>query len=117
MALKKEIKSKSGTSGNYVAVHAVNIDNETKGLRYSVALYVSEAAKKEGATPLEIVYQGCIEKASPENPIAQCYADMKAKSEAVVEVPIYPEEGCEPTTEMRPANPEEHKLFGEAESV
>ena len=118
MALQKEIKSKSGATGNYMAVHAISIDNETKGLAYSVALYVSEAAKKEGASPLEIIYQGRIEKASPENPLAQCYADMKAKAEATdtVEYPAE-EEGGEPIVKELPAYPRENALFNGAEDL
>ena len=115
MALKKSIKSKVGVTGNYMAVHAVSINNETKRLDYSVALYHSAEAKKEGAEPLEIIYRGHIEKASPENPIAQCYADMKAKAEKMNEYEIpAEEEGSEPTKISEPANPEEYKLFGGA---
>ena len=118
MALQKEIKSKAGVSGNYMAVHAISINNETKGLAYSVALYLSEEAKKAGASPLEIIYQGRIEKASADNPLAQCYADMKAKAEATEQVEIPPvEEGDEPTVKELPKYPAEQRLFFGAEKV
>ena len=118
MALKKEIRSKSGAIGNYMAVHAISINNETKRLDYSVALYFDEAAKKAGAAPLEIVYQGSIEKASPENPLAQCYADMAAKAAETREYEIpATEEGGEPTVSSSPAYPREYELFAEAENV
>ena len=118
MALKKEIRGKSGATGNYMAVHAISINNETKRADYTVALYFDEAAKKAGAEPLEIVYQGHIEKASPDNPVAQCYADMAAKAAAMHEYELpATEEGGEPTKETEPAYPRENELFFEAENV
>ena len=118
MALKKEIKSKSGATGNYMAVHAISINNETKRADYSVALYFDEAAKKAGAQPLEIVYQGSIEKALPDNPIAQCYADMIAKASEMREYEIpATDEGGEPTEISEPAYPCEYELFFDAENV
>jgi len=118
MALQKEIKSKSGATGNYMAVHAISINNETKRADYSVALYVDQSAKKAGAAPLEIVYQGSIEKALPENPLAQCYADMAAKASATYEYELpATEEGGEPTKVSEPAYPREYELFFEAENV
>ena len=118
MALKKEIRSKSGATGNYMAVHAISINNETKRLDYTVALYFDEAAKKAGAAPLEIVYQGAIAKASPDNPVAQCYADMAAKAAQKTEYEISAtEEGGEPTKVSEFAYRRENELFFEAENV
>ena len=118
MALQKEIKSKSGATGNYMAVHAISINNETKRADYSVALYVDQAAKKAGAAPLEIVYQGSIEKATAENPLAQCYADMAAKAAEVREYEMpATKEGGEATKVSEPAYPREYELFFEAENV
>ena len=118
MALQKSIKSKSGATGNYMAVHAISINNETKRADYSVALYVDQVAKKAGAAPLEIVYQGSIENAMPDNPLAQCYADMATKAVAMREheTPAA-EEGGEPTVCTEPVYPREHDLFFEAENV
>jgi len=118
MALQKEIKSKTGATGNYMAVHAISINNETKRLDYSVALYFDQSAKKAGAAPLEIIYQGSIEKALPENPLAQCYADMAAKASATYEYELpATEEGGEATKQIKPTNQREYDLFFEAKEV
>ena len=104
MALKKSIKSKTGATGNYMAVHAMGINNETKRLNYSVALYFDEEARRSGADPLEIVYQGSIEKAPADNPLAQCYIDMTTKAAEMREYEIPSTgEGGEPTTVSEPA--------------
>ena len=115
MALQKEIKSKSGATGNYMAVHAISINNETKRLDYSVALYVDQVAKKAGAAPLEIVYQGSIENAMPDNPLAQCYADMAAKAAAMREDKV--EIDGELKTFTAPEDQRANELFFEAEEV
>ena len=107
MALQKEIQSKTGVTGNYMAVHAISYNNEEKSAAYSVALYLSQEAKQVGAEPLEIVYQGRIGAVTSADMLAQCYADMKAKAEVTVEH----------ETETVPAYPEEFRLFGEAEDV
>jgi len=118
MALQKSTKSKTGATGNYMSVHAVSINNETKRLDYSVALYVNEKVKKAGSEPLEIVYQGSIEKASLENPLAQCYADMEEKAAEMLEYEIpSAEEGGKPTKVSEPAYPREHELFFKAKNV
>ena len=118
MALQKPIKSKTGATGNYMAVHAISINNETKRLDYSVALYFDEEAKKAGAAPLEIVYQGSIEKASADNPLAQCYADMAAKAAEMLEYELpATDKGVKPANKIEPANPREYDLFFEAKEV
>jgi len=106
MALQKEIKSKTGATGNYLAVHAISYNNEDKTAYYSVALYLNEAAKKGGAQPLEIIYQGKIEKVTTENMLAQCYTDMKAKAVATFERYMSDTE-----TEPVPAYPDAYRLF------
>lgn len=118
MALQKELKSKSGVTGNYMAVHAVSYDNENKSAAYSVALYVNEEEKKNGAEPLDIVYQGIIEKTNADNLLAECYTDMKSKASKtnIVKLPSEDEES-ESKTEERPAYPIEYRLFSGAEDV
>jgi hypothetical protein len=111
MALQKEIKSKSGVTGNYMAVHAVSYNNENKSAAYSVALYLSKEAKRAGAEPIEIVYQGHTGPAAPTDMLAQCYADMKAKADKMTTVKVDGEE------KEIPEYPNEHALFFGAEDV
>lgn len=114
MALQKEINSKSGVTGDYMAVHAISYDNEKKSIGYSVALYLDEEAKRDGAEPLQIIYQGKIANATPYDMIGQCYADMKAKAEAIrtVEIPAFGD--VEAQTKEAPAFPTEWEMFNGA---
>lgn len=118
MALQKEINSKTGVTGNYIAVHAMSYDNERKSLAYSVALYLDEEAKRGGAEPLQIIYQGRINAATPDDMIGQCYADMKEKAaeKRIIELPPL-EEGGEPAEKEIPAYPAEYELFNGAEDA
>ncbi|MDD6210534.1 MAG: hypothetical protein PUB21_08020 [Bacteroidales bacterium] len=116
MALQKEIKSKSGVTGNYMAVHAVSYDNENKSAAYSVALYVNEEEKKNGAEPLGIIYQGLTEKIGTDNIVSLCYEDLKYKAAYKQTETVSNEEG-EEVTEEYPVYPIEYNLFFDAVDV
>ena len=80
MALKKKVVIRwNGATGNYMAVQEANYNNTDKLLRYTVALYANEQARRDGLAPLSVVYNGCTDNIPDGNAVAAAYADIQAQ--------------------------------------